>query len=301
MKPGFETTFDAGNGAPVSVAGNVLRICAPNASPFTFKGTNSYLVGTERLVLIDPGPEDDSHFDAILAAAAGRSIEAILVTHTHLDHTGLVPRLRAATGATVFAQGPHRASRPLHEGETNMLEAGGDRAFQPDRMLADGERVEFGAGRFEAVATPGHTANHLCFALENSGLLFSGDHVMAWSTTIVAPPDGSLTSYMQSLEKLMGRREERYLPGHGGPVDNPLPFLRALRSHRRMREAAILDCVAAGTRTIPEIVATVYRTTDPRLHGAAALSVLAHLEALAARGAVRVEGPPLIGSRYEAA
>lgn len=294
----FDMNFNAEHGAAVEVAPGVRRITAPNAGAFTFKGTNSYLVGFDELVLIDPGPDDDRHLAVLLDAIGGRRLEAVLVTHSHLDHTGLTDKLKLATGAPVFAQGPHRASRALHEGEINHLDAGGDKGFRPDRRLADGEAVSFAAGRFEAIATPGHTENHLAFALAGADLLFSGDHVMGWSTTIVAPPDGSMRHYMASLDKLIARPEGRYLPGHGGSIEKPLPYLRGLRSHRRMREAAILDRMAAGDRTVPEIVAAVYRTTDPRLHGAAGLSVLAHLEDLVERGAVTTQGPPLLTSHY---
>ncbi|MFD2238577.1 MBL fold metallo-hydrolase [Aureimonas populi] len=292
-------TFHATPGQPQTVAEGVVRLTAPNPGPFTFHGTNTYLVGDRSVAIIDPGPADERHLGAILDALGGRAVEAILVTHTHLDHTGLTDRLREATGAPVLAEGPHRAARALHEGEVNGLDAAGDKAFRPDRTLADGETIELCGLRFEVVATPGHTANHLSFALAGSDLLFSGDHVMAWSTTVVAPPDGSMASYMHSLERLMARPEKRYLPGHGGPVENAPPFLRALRSHRRMREAAILERLAAGDRAIGSIVASIYRSTDPRLHGAAALSVLAQLEDLVERGLVRTDGPPLLESRYE--
>ncbi|WP_185985244.1 MBL fold metallo-hydrolase [Aureimonas mangrovi] len=295
----FDLTFDAQPGEPVEIADNVRRITAPNPGPFTFRGTNTYLVGTERLVLVDPGPDDEAHLAAILDALGGAPLEAILVTHTHLDHTGLTAKLKAATGALVYAEGPHRAARTLHEGETNALDAGADRGFAPDIRVGDGETVRFGASSFTAIATPGHAANHLAFALEGTPALFSGDHVMAWSTTIVAPPDGSMADYMASLDKLMARPESLYLPGHGAPLERPLPFMRALRSHRRMREAAILERLQSGDRTIPEIVAALYATTDRRLHGAAGLSVLAHLEDLVGRGLAASDGPPLIGARFE--
>lgn len=294
----FDMSFNAMHGVPVEVAPGVRRITAPNESAFTFKGTNTYLIGSHALALIDPGPDDERHLAALLGAIGGRPLEAILVTHTHLDHTGLTRKLQQATGAPVLAEGPHRAARPLREGEVNHLDAGGDKEFRPDRTLLDGETISVAAGRFQAVATPGHTENHLAFALEGADLLFSGDHVMGWSTTIVAPPDGSMRSYMTSLDKLLQRSEARYLPGHGGPVETPQPYLRGLRTHRRMREAAILDRMAAGDRTVPEIVSAVYRTTDPRLHGAAGLSVLAHLEDLVDRGLVITDGPPLLTSRY---
>jgi glyoxylase-like metal-dependent hydrolase (beta-lactamase superfamily II) len=294
----LDTSFDARPGEAVEVASGIVRITADNSGPFTFYGTNSYLVGTDRLVVIDPGPDDDRHLDTLLAAIAGRTVEAILVTHTHLDHTGLTDRLKSAVGAPVLAEGPHRSARPLHVGETNGLEGAGDMSFRPDRAVADGEILAFDAGRFEAIATPGHAANHMAYALPGRGILFSGDHVMGWSTTIVAPPEGSMRDYMRSLDRLMGRSETLYLPGHGGPVDAPQPLLRGLKAHRLMREAAILERLSAGDETVPQIVASIYRKTDPRLHGAAGLSVLAHLEGLVEGGQVQSDSPPTVGARF---
>ncbi|GGD08389.1 MBL fold metallo-hydrolase [Aureimonas glaciei] len=297
MDIAFDTDFDPRHGEAVPVAPAILRVTAPNASPFTFHGTNSYLLGEQSLVVVDPGPDDDRHLAALLRAIAGRPVEAILLTHTHRDHTALVPRLQQAVGAPVLAEGRHRASRALHEGEINLMDAAGDMALVPDRFLVHGEVLELAGLRIEAVATPGHAANHMAFAIGDT--LLSGDHVMAWSTTIVAPPDGSMADYMASLETLLARDETLYLPGHGGPVTRPQAFLRGLRSHRKMRETAILERLKAGDRNIAEVVAAIYRQTDPRLHGAAALSVLAHLEDLVAKGRVQTDGPVLLGGRYE--
>lgn len=286
-----QTRFEADHGTPVPVAPDVVRITARNEGPMTFTGTNSYLVGSDRLVLVDPGPDDDAHLTALLRAIGGRPVDAILVTHTHLDHTGLAARLRETTGAPLVAEGPHRAARTMALGETNPLDDANDLAFRPDRCLADGETLPLPAGRFVGVATPGHTVNHMAFAIEGTGLLFSGDHVMGWATSVVAPPDGSMGDYMRSLRKLAERAEDRrYLPGHGGAVEDPAAMLRAMTAHRRMREASIRERLRAGDRSAADIVAAIYRTTDPKLHGAAALSVLAHLEDLAERGLVRLEG-----------
>ncbi|WP_421852739.1 MBL fold metallo-hydrolase [Oricola sp.] len=297
----FERQFEPAHGSAVPVADDVLRVTVNNPGPFTFHGTNSYIVGRETLAVIDPGPDDDAHLRALLDAIGGRPVSHILVSHTHADHSPLAARLKAATGAVVAAEGPHRAARPLNIGEINPLDASSDTAFQPDLRLADGEVVDTGEWAIEAVATPGHTANHMAFALRNTGILFSADHVMAWATSIVAPPDGAMAEYMTSLERLLERDEQLYLPGHGGPVAKAGKFLRGLRAHRKMRERAILDRIAKGDRTIADIVTEIYRDTDPRLHGAAGLSVLAHMEDLVSRALVRTDGPAAIDGIYEPA
>ncbi|MBC8130180.1 MAG: MBL fold metallo-hydrolase [Rhizobiaceae bacterium] len=295
----LDTAFDPCHGEAVPVAPEVLRVTAPNAGPFTFHGTNSYVVGGSRsAIVVDPGPADDRHFAALMAAIDGRTVDAVLLTHTHRDHSDLVARLVAETGAPILAEGPHRLSRLLHSGETNPMDAAGDMELRPDRVVVDGEILRLSAATIEAVATPGHTANHMAFAVEGTGVLFCGDHVMSWSTTIVAPPDGSMADYMASLDRLIERGDTLLLPGHGSTVDQPQPLLRALKSHRRMREAAILERLRAGDRTIPEIVGALYRQTDPRLHGAAGLSVLAHLEDLAAKGRIEAEGEIVLGGHF---
>lgn len=282
----FNRTFDPRYGEAVEVAPNVRRLTAPNGGPFTFTGTNSFIIGRGRVAILDPGPDDPVHIQALLDAVAGESVEAILVSHTHRDHSPGAKILRQATGAPVLAAGPHVAARPLQTGEINHLDASADHDFKPDERLADGARLPIGDLTLEAVATPGHTANHLAFALAGAGILFSGDHVMAWSTTIVAPPDGAMGDYMASLERLLARDETLYLPAHGGPVTEPARYVRGLRAHRKMRQRAILDRLQKGDRTIAGIVQNIYRDIDPNLHGAAALSVFAHLEELVALGLV---------------
>jgi glyoxylase-like metal-dependent hydrolase (beta-lactamase superfamily II) len=286
----FDASFDPAYGEAVSVAPNVLRLTAPNPSPFTFHGTNSYVIGRDTLAVIDPGPDNDDHLQTLLKAIDGRPVSHIFVSHTHRDHSPLTARLKAQTGALVLAQGPHRPARPLRIGETNPLDASADMEFAPDIPFPDGSGVDGDGWSIRAVATPGHAANHLAFALEGTGILFSADHVMAWATTIVAPPDGAMADYMKSLDKLIARGDRLLLPGHGGPVLRPRTFMRGLKAHRKMRERAILERVVMGDRTIKAIVEAIYRGTDPRLHGAAGLSVLAHLEDLVARGLVVTEG-----------
>lgn len=294
----FDTVFDPRHGEAVPLGDGILRVTAPNASAYTFHGTNSYVIGDGSVVVVDPGPDEDRHLDALTSAIGGRKVDAILLTHTHRDHTALVPRLVAVTGAPIVAEGPHRTSRALHIGEHNAMDSAGDGTIVPDLIVADGEILDLPAGRFGAIATPGHTANHMAFSIGETGLLLSGDHVMAWATTVVAPPDGSMADYMASLDKLLGREDEAYLPGHGGIVRRPQQMLRGLRSHRRMRETAILERLRAGDRTVDDIVKVIYRQTDPRLHKAAAFSVLAHLEDLVASGRAVSEGDVMLDGRY---
>ncbi|RWK23415.1 MAG: MBL fold metallo-hydrolase [Mesorhizobium sp.] len=290
----FDTRFDPAYGKAVTVAPDVQRITARNPSPFTFHGTNSYLVGVDTLAVIDPGPDDDTHLETLLAAIGGRPVSHIFVSHTHRDHSPLAARLKALTGATVLAEGPHRPARRLRIGEINPLDASADLGFVPDVALADGSLAQGDGWAIRAVLTPGHTANHAAFTLEGTGILFSADHVMAWATSIVAPPDGAMADYMKSLDRLIERGDRLLLPGHGGPVTAPRSFMRGLKTHRKMRERAILERIRGGDRTIKDMVAAIYRDTDPRLHGAAGLSVLAHLEDLVARGLVATEGDPAI-------
>src|SRR5580693_6243136 len=260
----------------------VRRLVAPNASPFTFNGTCTYIVGEGKVAIVDPGPEDDTHLSALLDAVKGEQVDAILITHTHRDHSPGARKLRAATGGRVIGAAPFVARGDGSAG----LDSAHDRDYSPDGILVDGERWRGAGYTIEAIATRGHCSNHLCFALLEEGALFSGDHVMAWSTSVVAPPDGSMRAYMDSLDKLRGRAETVYWPGHGGPVVEPQRYVRALIHHRRQREASILNGLKDGPQTIPALVAKVYVGLSPSLTRAAGLSTLAHLEDLAERGLV---------------
>ncbi len=294
----FDKAFDPDYGTAVPVAPNVFRVTGRNPSAFTFYGTNAYVIGTKSCFVVDPGPDLDEHLAAIRGAVDGRPVEAILLTHTHRDHTGLVRRLAEISGAPILGEGPHRAARPAFPGENIRLDASGDVELVLDRRIADGETMRLGGIDVTAIATPGHCVNHLAFELGNDGLVLSGDHVMAWSTSIVAPPDGAMRDYMASLDRMLARDDRLYLPGHGGPVAKPRAFVRALIAHRRMRERAIVERLASGEDTIADIVAKVYRNTNRKLHGAAGLSVLAHLEDLVERGIVTADGPPTVAARY---
>jgi glyoxylase-like metal-dependent hydrolase (beta-lactamase superfamily II) len=294
----FDKRFDLPPGRVEEVVPGVRRLLANNPGPFTFRGTVSYIVGRGQVAVIDPGPLDEAHIAALLDGVRDETVTHIFVTHTHRDHSPAVPRIKAATGALVLAEGPHRAARPLHVGEAPRLDASNDTEFRPDRVLADGEIVRGSGWTIEAVTTPGHTANHMAFAFKEANVLFSGDHVMAWSTPIVAPPDGAMSDYMASLRKLALRSEPVYLPGHGGAVRDAPRFVRSYILHRKAREASILRQLEKGEADIPAIVRASYIGLDARLIKAAGLSVLAHLEDLVTRGLVVTDGAPAIDRRY---
>jgi glyoxylase-like metal-dependent hydrolase (beta-lactamase superfamily II) len=298
----FDKRFDLPPGQVEEVAPGIRRILCNNPGPFTFKGTVSYILGRGRVAIFDPGPLDEAHAAALLDAVRGETVTHIFVTHTHRDHSPSAARIKAATGAPTLGEGPHRAARPLNIGsDVRPLDSSGDMEFQPDRVLKDGDVVDGDGWSIEAITTPGHCANHMAYALKGTDILFSGDHVMAWSTPVVAPPDGSMGDYMASLDKLRARSETIFWPGHGGPVREPAKFMRALSHHRRLREAAILKRLAAGDRGIPAIVSAIYEGLDPRLKGAAGLSVFAHLEDLVAKGLATTDGAPTLTAQFRPA
>ena len=279
----FVRDFDPRYGEAVQVSPRITRVVARNPGPFTFTGSGTYLVGEERgCVVIDPGPEDADHTEAVLKGAPG-PILAILVTHTHRDHCGGAAALRAATGAPALAFGAHPSSP---RDASPALDEGADHGFAPDRELEDGEAVEAPGARLTAIHTPGHIANHLCFVLEEENALFTGDHVMGWATTVVAPPDGAMGAYMASLDRVAALEPSILYPTHGAPVADPLPFLAAVRAHREARDAAILEALRVGPLDAPGIVGLVYDGLDPALRPAAALNVQAHLAEHERTGAV---------------
>ena len=285
-------------GELVQLTPSVRRLIAPNGGPFTFTGTCTYIIGQGRVAVIDPGPDDAAHIQMLADTLRGEQIEHILVTHTHHDHSPGARLLKALTGAPIIGCKPHV---PTERAIAGQLDARHDQEHKPDQIMEDGDALAGHGYHLTALFTPGHASNHLCFAYEEEKLLFSGDHVMAWSTTVAGPPDGNMSDYMSSLDKLRARDDVLYWPGHGGAVREPHRFTRALAGHRRYREQAILAAITQGIDTIPAIVAKIYDGLDPRLHKAAGLSVLAHLEDLIRRGSVRMQGEDALTARYERA
>ena len=286
--------LDFAYGEVAQVSPLIRRVIAHNPSVFTFHGTGTYIVGHGNVAIIDAGPDLAEHVDAVLAAVRGETVTHLVVTHTHIDHSPATRHIKAATGAPTYGFGPHGG------GEGPAVEEGADRDFVPDHRIEDGGAIEGDGWTLEAVHTPGHTSNHLCFTLAEDQSLFSGDHVMGWSTTVVSPPDGDMGAYMASLEKLRARDEATYWPTHGPPIPKPQRFVGKLLGHRRQREAEILSAVADGAATIPEIVALRYRGLDPRLRPAAARTVLAHLIHLVESGRAACPGAPDEDARYRA-
>ena len=290
----FRRDFSFEYGRLEPVAPMIRRIVARNPSPFTFRGTGTYVVGNGEVAVIDPGPDLAEHVGALLAGLAAERVTHILITHTHRDHSPAARAVQAATGAPTYGFGPHAGGKRSDP----AVEEGGDWDFVPDVTLHDGDFIGGRAWRFETVHTPGHTSNHLCFALADSGVLFSGDHVMGWSTSVVAPPDGDMAAYLASLQKLLGRRDVVYWPTHGPAITEPQDHVRAFIAHRREREAGILECLRAGIGRIDAIVERLYVGLQPGLHRAAGRSVHAHLIDLVGRDIVVSDGPPTLDARY---
>ncbi|GJL92102.1 MBL fold metallo-hydrolase [Hyphococcus sp.] len=286
------------HGVPDRVAPGVRRIIANNPGPFTYTGSGTYIIGEGDVAVIDPGPNDDAHLNALLAATKGERVSHILITHTHLDHCGLARKFADATGAPIFGFSAH----PVKEKKLDApaLDEGADYAYAPDEIIGDGARIDGSNWGIEAVHTPGHLSNHLCFALPTQKALFTGDHMMGWATTVVAPPDGDMSAYLDSLDKLLARDDEIYFPTHGAPIENPKRFVRAVKTHRLMRDAQIIEQLKKGRSHIKDITAAMYADVDKRLHGAAALNVYAHLIRLVRNGAVSCAGEPGMSSRYVA-
>ncbi|HEX3882189.1 MAG TPA: MBL fold metallo-hydrolase [Stellaceae bacterium] len=276
------------------IAPGLRRIVARNPGPFTFRGTGTYVVGEGKVAVIDPGPLQQDHVDALTQSLAGETVTHILVTHTHNDHSPAAAPFKKAVTAPTYGFGPHAGGR---RGEIGP-EAGGDWDFTPDIVVKDGDTIEGDGWRFEAVHTPGHTSNHLCFALPDKGILFSGDHVMGWSTSVIAPPDGNMAAYMASLDKLLDRGDTTYWPTHGPAITEPKRHVRAFIAHRREREAGVIDCLKSGIGEVDAMVGRLYVGLDPSLRHAAGRSVLAHLVDLIERGIVACDGPATVAATY---
>lgn len=280
----FRTDMTFAYGEPSPMGPGVERLVANNASPLTFKGTNTYLVGTKSLAVIDPGPADELHLAAILRAAAGRPITHIVATHAHRDHVDGLDALRERTSAKSYAF-PHVA-RHAERADSDAGSEYTNYDFQIDVALAHGSRIEGEDWQLTTLHTPGHAPDHVCLALEGTRLVFSGDHVMAWNTSVVAPPEGRMSDYLRSLEVLLARKDEVLLPGHGGRILEPRRTVKAYLLHRRWREQAILEAVRNGTNTVRKLLPVIYRDLDARIAGAAMLSLQAHIEHLAERGLI---------------
>ena len=293
----------------------VRRVMAENPSVFTYYGTGTFIIGPPEggtVAIIDPGPKEDSHIEALLKAVEGQKVSHLLITHTHPDHSPAAAAIKEATGASTFGFGSHpeisikayetRVAKAIEEGKEPEPEDGegaGDRDFVPDIFVSDGERLEGNGFTFEALHTPGHISNHLCFSLEEENTLFSGDHVMGWSTTVIPAPDGDLNDYLKNMERLTHRSDETYRPTHGPPIKNPVPYVEALIAHRENRSQQILSELAKKPVPIMSIVEEIYKHVDKELHKPAAASVYAHLLALQKEGRVTSENAEDFKSCWE--
>lgn len=268
-------------GEPEAVSPLIRRVVAHNANPFTYTGTGTYIVGHGTVAIIDPGPEIPEHIEAVLKAVEGETVSHLVITHTHRDHSPAARALKAKLGAPIVGCAQVKGEDGMPAAEEAV-----DWDYAPDTILAEGDTISGEGWTLEAIETPGHTSTHLCFALPEEKALFTGDHVMGWSTSVIAPPDGDMAAYMASLKKLLERDDAIYYPTHGAPVENPRPFVRGLINHRRMREGQIMKLLSDEPKTIPQMVEALYVSTPKYLHAAAGRSVLAHLIDLEARGRV---------------
>ncbi|WP_420471026.1 MBL fold metallo-hydrolase [Brevundimonas sp. FT23042] len=297
----FVREFEFEYGRADRVSPRIRRVVANNPGPFTFTGTGTYIIGRDApgagVAVIDPGPPDEAHLQALLNAVDGQTVTHVLVTHTHRDHAPLArPFVEAVGGAPILAAKP--PARTIHA--SGSLDEEEDETFAPDAILTGGEQIRGDGWTLEAMATPGHASNHMAFILTEENALFPGDHIMGWSTTVVAPPDGDMTDYMASLDAVIARDFSTLWPTHGAPIREPVPFLAAYRAHRLEREAQVLARLAAGDRTIAEMVPTLYAAVDSRLWPAASLSVWAHLKALVRVGRVAADPEATLQAIYRA-
>jgi glyoxylase-like metal-dependent hydrolase (beta-lactamase superfamily II) len=282
-KLAFDLNFEPKYGHAVELSPLLRRVTCNNPGPFTFKGTNSFIVGRGKVAIVDPGPDDDGHFTALLNGVRGEVVSHIMITHNHMDHSPLAVKLQAATGAKIYS-----AVLNSKQGDGVRLDASIDHAFKPGVVVADGDVIEGAGWHLECVFTPGHLGNHMAFSLPEEKSLLVGDHVMAWATSIVAPPDGHMGDYMASLQKLQARDDEIFYPGHGPSAKNPGTLVAAILAHRIMREDMVLARVKAGDHSVADMVKAIYVGLDPKLQGAARLSTLAHLEHLVELGLIEM-------------
>ena len=294
----FKRELDFAYGEVTEVAPGIRRVIARNPSAFTLYGTGTYILGRGDVAVIDPGPADPAHIEAITRATQGETITHMLVTHTHMDHSPGCRLLADHTDAPTVGFGPHGAGK-IADGV--QVEEGGDMDFSPDVTVVGGEVVEGEGWSVECIYTPGHTSNHICYALQQGRVLFSGDHVMGWSTSVISPPDGDMASYMASLELLLERDDAVYWPTHGPAITEPKPHVRAFIAHRREREEQIRRCLAEGTSRIAEMVPTMYAGVAKQLHPAAARSVFAAMAYMVERGEVECQGELAVGAEFRLA
>jgi glyoxylase-like metal-dependent hydrolase (beta-lactamase superfamily II) len=282
-KLAFDLNFEPKYGHAVELSPLLRRVTCNNPGPFTFKGTNSFIVGRGKVAIVDPGPDDDGHLTALLNGVRSEVVSHIMITHNHMDHSPLAVKLQAATGAKIYG-----AVLNSKQGDGVRLDASIDHAFKPGVVVADGDVVEGAGWNLECVFTPGHLGNHMAFSLLEEKSLLVGDHVMAWATSIVAPPDGHMGDYMASLQKLLKRDDEVLHPAHGPSAKNPGTLVAAILAHRIMREDMVLARVKAGDHSVADMVKAIYVGLDPKLQGAARLSTLAHLEHLVELGSIEM-------------
>ncbi|MCY4342962.1 MAG: MBL fold metallo-hydrolase [Gammaproteobacteria bacterium] len=294
----FRRDLDFSYGEVSEIAPGIRRVIAENPSPFTLYGTGTYILGRGEVAVIDPGPADGAHIAKLLEALEGEVISHILITHTHMDHSPGCRLLQAHTDAKSYAYGPHGAGK-LEQGVP--VEEGGDMAFEPDELVRDGDVLAGGDWSVECVYTPGHTSNHMCYQLRESKALFTGDHVMGWSTSIISPPDGDMGAYMASLDRLLERDDAVYWPTHGPCIDDPKPHVRAFIEHRLARERQIIACVGKGVHRIEEMVPIMYAELPEFMYPAAARSVLASVGRLVENGALKADGDLHLQAAYQLA
>jgi len=287
----FINSFEYGNCDKISPL--IRRIIANNPGPFTFTGTGTYIIGKENLAIIDPGPIDQNHFDAIIKSTKGQTITHIFLTHNHNDHSPLAKKLKEETGAKIYFK-----TLTSDFEDNDKFEEGYDKNIEGDIELSDGDLVETSEWTIEAIHTPGHTSNHMCYSLLDEEILFSGDHVMGWSTTVIVPPDGNMNDYINSLKKLLKRSEKDFCPTHGPIIENPKDILEKYITHRMERERQIINAIKSGKNKIPDIVKTIYKDIDVGLHPAAAMSTLAHLKRMEKNNEIKISGENLDGT-YE--